>query len=118
MSTNMTQPAQIPISNPSPSPQRNSAVQRCCDARERSLEASRAKELDSYTISSSAADAYRDAMPDLSGYENIRDFIACAAHGMVIRAIDSTDGPKLLYAAQVAIGALRHAPKTQKQLAT
>jgi hypothetical protein len=52
--------------------------------------------------------------PIYSGYENIRDFIACTAHGMVIGAICSTQSSKLLYAAQVAIGALRHEPKKQR----
>ena len=50
-------------------------------------------------------------MPDLAGHENIRDFIACVTQGMVIGAIDSI---KLLYAAQVAIGALRCTPKSQE----
>ena len=54
-------------------------------------------------------------MPDLSGYQDIRDFIACVAHGMLIGAIDAIEGPKLLYAAQVASGVLRHEPKEQKQ---
>jgi hypothetical protein len=56
-------------------------------------------------------------MPDLSGYENIRDFIACTAHGMLNGAIDPIAGPKFLYAAQVAIGALSRQPKEQKQSA-
>jgi hypothetical protein len=56
-------------------------------------------------------------MPDLTGYENIRDFIACAAHGMLTGAIDPIEGPKFLYAAQVAVGALRHEPKEPKKAA-
>jgi hypothetical protein len=47
--------------------------------------------------------AYREAMPPLSGYENIRDFIVCTAHGMLIGAILDKQGAKLLYAAQVAL---------------
>jgi hypothetical protein len=34
---------------------------------------------------------------------------------MVIGAIDYIQGPKFLYAAQIAIGALRHQPKPEKQ---
>jgi hypothetical protein len=46
--------------------------------------------------------AYRHAMPPLTGEENIRDFIACVAQGMLIGAISGPDGARLLYAAQVA----------------
>jgi len=48
--------------------------------------------------------AYRKAMPSLSGEENIRDFVTCVAHGMLIGAIEGKDASKLLYAAQVASG--------------
>jgi hypothetical protein len=94
---------------------RNAAVQRCCQARERSLELSRAKRRDNYDTVTSANDAYRNAMPDLSGYENIRDFIACITHGMVIGTVHPIEATKLLYAAQVALGALRYEPRNQKQ---
>ncbi len=39
-----------------------------------------------------ASPAYCEAMPPLSGYENIRDFIACAAHGILINAIPEKAG--------------------------
>jgi hypothetical protein len=35
-------------------------------------------------------------MPQLSGQENIRDFIACVAYGMLIKAITGPDGARLL----------------------
>jgi hypothetical protein len=44
-------------------------------------------------------------MPPLLGAENIRDFIACVAHGMLIGVIENKDATKLLYAAQVAFSA-------------
>jgi hypothetical protein len=115
----MNENAPTPIAleaSPHP-PVRNAAVQRCCAARECSLQNSRAKRHDDYDTKRSAAEAYRNAMPHLSGYENIRDFIACAAHGMLIGAVDAIEGPKFLYAAQVALGALRHEPKDQKRSA-
>jgi hypothetical protein len=37
-----------------------------------------------YTAKSCAGKAYRLAMPPLSGYQNICDFIACAAYGMLL----------------------------------
>jgi hypothetical protein len=96
-------------------PARNPAVERCCVAREHSLQESRAKKRDGYDTRKLASAAYCAAMPDLTGYQNIRDFIACAAHGMVTGAIDPIEGPKFLYAAQVAIGALRMEPKQPKK---
>jgi hypothetical protein len=92
----------------------NPAVQRCCEAFERSLEESRANGQANCYAEEDAEGAYLSAIPHLSGYENIRDFIACVTHGMVIGAIDYIEGPKLLYAAQIAIGALRHEPRAQK----
>jgi hypothetical protein len=53
-------------------------------------------------------------MPPLAGYESIRDFIACAAHGILIDAIPQKRANQLLYAAQVALASLRYQPKPQK----
>jgi hypothetical protein len=49
--------------------------------------------------------AYREALPPLRGAENIRDFIACVAHGMAIEVFDTREASKMLYAAQVAASA-------------
>jgi hypothetical protein len=51
---------------------------------------------------SRAAQAYRVSMPPLTGSRNVRDFIACATHGMLLGALDLKEGAKLLYAAHVA----------------
>jgi hypothetical protein len=98
-------------------PTRTPAVQRCCEARDRSLQESRARNVDNYDTRRFAAEAFCAAMPDLSGYENIRDFIACASYGMVNGLIDVIEGSKFLYAAQVAIGVLRYEPKDQNRTA-
>jgi hypothetical protein len=49
--------------------------------------------------------AYREALPPLRGSENIRDFIACVAHGLAIDVFDAREASKMLYAAQVAAAA-------------
>jgi len=54
-------------------------------------------------------------MPDHSGYENIRGFIACTSYGMVNGLIDAIEGSKLHYAAQVSSSALRLEPKHHKR---
>jgi hypothetical protein len=60
-----------------------------------------------------AGKAFRLAMPPLSGYRNICDFIACAGYGMLMGAIKSESGTKLLYAAQVALAPVPRESKTQ-----
>ncbi|HEX3894242.1 MAG TPA: hypothetical protein VHW46_16830 [Terracidiphilus sp.] len=49
--------------------------------------------------------AYREAMPPLVYEANIRDFIACVAHGILIDVLSLEESSKLLYAAQVAASA-------------
>jgi len=53
-------------------------------------------------LQKAAANAYRRAMPPLSGRRNIRDFVACVTKGLLVGAIEYSEGPKLLYAAQIA----------------
>ena len=51
--------------------------------------------------------AYCEAMPPLSGCENIRNFIACVAHGILLDVFTGPESARLLYAAQVANTASR-----------
>ena len=101
--------AEIPA--PTGTPSANPAIARCRQA----YETARRNELKNgrkdYEAKDAGGEAYRRAMPPLSGYENIRDFIACVAHGMLIGAIGYIDGAQYLYAAQVATSALRCQPK-------
>jgi hypothetical protein len=110
---NETEPITAPETLPS-STIHNPAVERCYLACKRSLESSQKKGLNDYDAKVYANVAFRNAMPHLFGYENIRDFIACITYGMLSDIIDSIEGPKFLYAAQVATGALRHEPKAPK----
>ena len=57
--------------------------------------------------------AFRTALPPLSGYQNICDFIACVGYGILLGTIKPDIGTKLLYAAQVALGAIPQQSKTQ-----
>jgi hypothetical protein len=94
----------------------NPAIARCCDAwRSRfKAEMSKSKGEDRVFPAHHADVSYRDAMPPLVDDESIRDFIACAAHGMLIGAIDHKSGTQLLYAAQVALTAFRREPPQAK----
>jgi hypothetical protein len=92
----------------------NPAIARCCCASARAYKAALAQGKGKGSSDLDAEQAYRRAMPPLSGSENIRDFIACVAHGMLIGAIEGPDGARLLYAAQVAATAVRSQPAPPK----
>jgi hypothetical protein len=116
--THMTEAAQTtpaPAAAAESSPvSANPAVARCMNAWERAYKAEKAKRKSDFDASEEAEKAYRNAMPPLSGYENIRDFIACVAHAMLIGAIRDNQGTKLLYAAQVALTTVRRQPAASK----
>ena len=94
------------------------AIKRCCAAWQRAYDAYLEGKDGSGTAKIFAAHragpAYCKAMPPLSGYESIRDFIACAAHGILIEAIPQKRGNQILYAAQVALASLNYEPKPRK----
>ncbi len=91
----------------------NPAVARCCEAFNRIYKVNIAINQTKAAATECAAVAYREAMPPLTGPDNIRDFIACVAQGILVGAINSLQSSKLLYAAQVALSASRKLP-TQK----
>jgi len=59
-----------------------------------------------YAAERCASKAFRLAMPSLSGYRNISDFIACAGFGILVGAIQDKNGAKLLAAARIALSAI------------
>ncbi len=92
----------------------NSAVARCCDAYAQTFRLVAAVKDQASNASYEAKEAYQRAMPPLDSPENIRDFIACVPHCILIEAISGSDGARLLYAAQVAHTAL-NAPSQIKK---
>jgi hypothetical protein len=58
-----------------------------------------------------AAIAFREAMPPLAGYENIRDFIACIAYAILKRIFSKEECEHLNNVAKLALALLRVAPK-------
>ena len=101
-----SRPAAVEDSLP-PFDAQRAAVVRCADAWFQTYKATLANGESSSEARRKANEVYRLTMPPLIGYENIRDFIACTAHGMLLGAIDSRQSTKLLYAAQVTLGAVR-----------
>ena len=88
----------------------NPAVARCTEAYTKALTEAHAQSKGWCDTNEDVHAAYREALPPLSGQKNIRAFIACIGHGILIRAIDRTDGVQLLYAAQVALSAHKARP--------
>jgi hypothetical protein len=109
----ISQPSSPVASDPSTPAFANPAVARCAQAYVSTIQTGKSQKKELYQYSSDAKAAYCNMMPPLSGPRNIRDFIACTAHGMLIGSIDRDDATRLLYAAQVAYGA--HNIKSQKK---
>ena len=106
------------IPGPKSSPARkNAAIARCCKAWEQAYEAKFEESESEFYAKYDAHNAYRQAMPPLSGYDDICNFIACVTHGMLIGAIENEKASKLLYAAQVALSSVRNQPKKQQSRA-
>ena len=96
-------PSPVPIST-------KAALKRCCSAWRRTFNAyddDNDTSLSDVWAAKEAGKAYCNAMPLLTGYEGIRDFIACAAHGILIGAIPPEKSGQLIYAAQVALSILQ-----------
>ncbi|MGA9587466.1 MAG: hypothetical protein WBQ95_19200 [Terracidiphilus sp.] len=120
-SSETTQSAQTTVPASSPIPESQSlmspAVSRCVDAYSRTYKTERARTREDYAATKCAKKAFRSALPPLVGHENIRDFIACIAQAMLMDVIDTPDASKLLYAAQVALAAVRAQPLCAKSRA-
>ena len=58
-----------------------------------------------------AGKAYCHAMPMLDGYNGVREFIACAAHGILIGAIPLEMRGHILYSARVALSIVQNEPE-------
>jgi hypothetical protein len=93
------------------------AVARCCEAWQLAYDAELKKGKHDCLAREAAGGAYRNAMPPLSDTESIRDFVACVAHGLLIKAIEDNSVGKLIYAAQVALSAASSQSKSKAPVA-
>ena len=92
----------------------NPAVFRCKQAWTEAYRAALGEGKDDEDAGDAADYAYSEAMPPLFGVRNIRNFIACVAHGSMLGIIDRADCSRLLYAAQIAFSARRIARRHRK----
>jgi len=90
----------------------NAAVNRCIRAWNRAHHIELAKSKDRRNADAQALQAYCRAMPPLAGVENIRDFIACVAYASLTGLIMHSTAEHHFQAAKIALGAVRHQPKS------
>ena len=91
----------------------NPSFYHCLDSYMRAFKRAKRQGRDHSAAIKIANKAYSSAIPLLSSNDNIDDFVACVAHGMLLELISGPDGARLLYAAQVASG-LRKQPTPPK----
>ena len=101
------------VDNPSPA-LANPAIARCAKAWEKAHRAELEHSGSATDAAGKAGQAYRAALPPLTSRDNCRDFIACVAHGILLGAIPESSAGKLLYAAQVALGAVSAEEKSRE----
>ena len=80
----------------------NEAVQFCLEIWKEAYDKAISQGQAEYFAGKAAHDAYRDAMPDLTGLAEIQDFIACVGRGILVGAINQDEAAKLLAAARIA----------------
>lgn len=93
------------------------AVNRCCEAWNDAYAAEYPKRKSEFDAEKAATEALILAMPIPSSEDSIRDFIACVTQGILLGAFKEKQASQLLYAAQVASGALTRARKLHSRKA-
>lgn len=83
-------------------PAKNEAVALCFESYCLALAETEEREWSRVKSLRLAANVYRRALPPLAGREDIRDFIACVTHAMLMKIFEPEEVSRLLYAAQVA----------------
>ena len=106
----------------------NEALQRCIKAWHRNFDLASINprddrlnfldtDADTVFAAEQGALAFREAMPLLVSYENIRDFIACTTYAMLTKTLDPDECRDLLAAAKIAMALLKAQPKSQATVA-
>ena len=111
-----SQPAES-VTTPTPETTPSNAhpsVERCMQAYTQAYNADYATRQTNFYAEKEGRKAYVKAMPSLVGRSNIREFIACVSNAMLLEVIPSTEGTKLLYAAQIAYNTTAHLKRVKK----
>jgi hypothetical protein len=92
----------------------NRAVTRCSDAFTRVYKAEMAKGSLEIMAIKRAGRAFKNEMPTLIGCDDIRDFLACVARGILLDAIDPVQASRLISSARAALKFAKNDADTQK----
>jgi hypothetical protein len=95
----------------------NPAVVHCQDVWQRVYQSDLKSRKRAEIANMNADRAYHRAMPSLSGYQNICDFIACIGYAMLMGIIRDDRATRLLYAAQLALSSVPRPSKTPDRAA-
>jgi len=94
----------------------NPAVALCLRAWRLTFKQERAAGEPKFEATMKANNAFLFALPPLSGYRNICDFIACTSQGYIVDAISYFKSDKLFAAAKIALSAVRAQPKPARPI--
>jgi hypothetical protein len=108
----MSEPAET-----TPADTADDAVDRCCNAWRDAYAAEYPKQKSDWDAEKAAIKAFILAMRIPSSEDSIRDFIACVTQGILLGVFKEKQASQLLYAAQVASGALTRARKLHSRKA-
>jgi len=89
------------------------AIDRCCKAWYAAFQKAQAAGTNPVSVRLRANEAYRFAMPPLNSVQNIKDFMACVVHGIMVGAIVDERGNRWIQAARVAAEMYRKAPQNR-----
>jgi hypothetical protein len=92
-------------------PLQNPAISRCFEAWTTVREQALANGKTDYKARCEAIAAYREALPPLSGAQNISDFIACVGYAITLDIIIQIQAESLLNVAKIALAAIPKEPK-------
>ena len=90
------------------------AVKRCAKAWKKAYRDEYREDRKPWDASEKASYAFCAALPPLTSRENCRDFVACVAYGITLKAVAEKDAGKLIYAAQVALLSFANEKNPQK----
>ena len=86
---------------------RNAALHRCCQARNRALADCKGLNLSDWQSGDIAAEAFLACLPDLDSIQSIKDYAACINHAIAISVIKPKDGNAMLATARIVMQTLR-----------
>jgi hypothetical protein len=117
----ITEPADAHVGEANPKtsirPGEHAAIVRCILAKQRAFGKALADGKTDFAASIAGNKAFLRALPPLSGFEYIRDFVACVTYAIAAHIVSGKAAGTLLESAKVALASLRHEPESASRAA-